>query len=388
MFKFSGFIFGAALLLLAGCATPPNDLSPDGMPPREWTITNAVPVRPAHVPTNPIVLPPPPVKPAPVLTWSSLNDWAKANKLTAPRKVAGSPVATYAVNSPKGTMTFTIGSREANWRGMEIYLGFAPEIIDDQIFVHGLDLQKNLEPLLLETPLPLGTNRIVVIDPGHGGSNAGTHSLVSGRNEKEFTLDWALRIRSLLATNGWKVFLTRTDDSDVTLSNRVAFADACNADVFISLHFNSAAPSRVQSGIETYCLTPTGMPSTLTRNYSDLWTDRYPNNVFDDQNFQLAVRLHEELLRASGEEDRGVRRARFMGVLQGQRRPAVLVEGGFLSNPAEARKIESPEFRQKLAAAVAAVFRQPVDFKVEKQGVETNLPAQTPAIETNTNYQP
>ena len=52
-------------------------------------------------------------------------------------------------------------------------------------------------------------------------------------------------------------------------------------------------------------------------------------------------------------EDRGVRRARFIDVLRGQNRPAILIEGGYLSNPAEAAKIESPEFRQKLAEAVA-----------------------------------
>ena len=240
---------------------------------------------------------------------------------------------------------------------MEIHLGFAPEIIDDQVFVHGLDLQKNLEPLLLGKPLAFGAGRVLVLDPGHGGVNVGTHSLKDGRFEKEFTLDWARRIQSLLATNGWKVFLTRTNDSDVALSNRVAFAEAHHADVFISLHFNSAAPDTKQNGLETYLLTPTGMPSTLTRNFSDPWTDRYPNNYFDAENLQLAVRLHAALLRGTGEEDRGIRRARFMGVLLGQKRPAVLIEGGYLSNPHEAEKIESAEFRQKLAEAVAGALK-------------------------------
>ena len=250
-------------------------------------------------------------------------------------------------------MTLVIGSREATWRGMELHLGFAPEIVDDQIFVHGLDLQKTLEPLLLDPPLAFGTNRVLVLDPGHGGVNVGTHSLTDGRFEKEFTLDWAFRIKSLLETNGWTVFLTRTSDADIALSNRVAFAEAHHADVFISLHFNSAAPDKKQAGLETYCLTPTGMPSTLTRGFSDMWTDHYPNNAFDAENLQLAVRLHAALLIATGEEDRGIRRARFMGVLTGQKRPAVLIEGGYLSNSRESDKIESAAFRQKLAEAVA-----------------------------------
>ena len=135
-------------------------------------------------------------------------------------------------------MVLDIGSRDATWNGTEIQLGFAPEFIDDQVFIHGLDLQKNLEPLLLGSPPAFG-NRVIVIDPGHGGVNVGTHSVLDGRFEKEFTLDWAERLAPLLATNGWQVFLTRTGDVDVALSNRVAFAEAHQADLFISLHFNS-----------------------------------------------------------------------------------------------------------------------------------------------------
>lgn len=370
MFKFCGIIFGGALLLLAGCATVPSDSYE--APPTEWVLTNTVTTPfvprfptatnpPVKVATPPMVRSNPPApkvsKPAPILTWTSLDRWATENKLAAPRKVASSPVASYAVSSPQGTMILEIGNREATWRGMEINLGFAPEIIDDQVFVYGLDLQKNLEPLLLGTPLTFGTNRVLVLDPGHGGMNVGTHSLLDGRFEKEFTLDWARRIQSLLTTNGWTVFLTRTNDSDIALSNRVNFAEAHHADVFISLHFNSAAPDTRQKGIETYCLTPTGLPSTLTRNYSDAWSDRFANNAFDTENLQLAVRLHAAMLRASGGEDRGIRRARFMGVLLGQKRPAVLVEGGYLSNSSEADKIENPEFRQKLAEAVAEALK-------------------------------
>jgi N-acetylmuramoyl-L-alanine amidase len=355
VFKFLGIVFCAGLLLLTGCYTPHRS---DGeLVPHEWVSSNAPPARPPIRPpvqTNalPRVVP----KPAPILIWTSLDRWAKENNLAAPRKVANAPVASYAIASASGTLTLTIGSRAVVWRGLEILLGFAPNIVDDQVFVHGLDLQKSLAPLLLNRPLVLGTNRVIVIDPGHGGANSGTRSVLDGRLEKEFTLDWAQRIGALLAANGWTVHLTRTNDVELALSNRVAFAEARQADVFISLHFNSAAPDRRQGGLETYCLTPTGMPSSLTRGYSDNWTDRYPNNAFDEDNFLLAVRLHAALLRASGEEDRGIRRARFMGVLNGQKRPAVLLEGGFLSNPAEARKIENPEFRQQLAEAVAGAL--------------------------------
>ena len=357
-------------MLLGGCRTVPSD-NAEALP-GDWSATNAVPPagppktsRPMKPPVKIVPIPPvqtnvPPPKvsrPAPILAWTSLNGWAAENKLPAPRKISSSPVASYALTSPKGTMVLIIGSRETTWRGLGIHLGFAPEIIDDQVFIYGLDLQKNLEPLLLGETLASSPNRVIVIDPGHGGVNVGTHSLVDGRFEKEFTLDWARRIRPLLATNGWTVFLTRTNDSDVSLSNRVAFAEAHHADLFISLHFNSAAPDKRQNGVETYCLTPTGMPSTLTRGFNDSWTNRFPNNAFDAENLQLAVRLHGALLRGSGEEDRGIRRARFMGVLLGQKRPAVLVEGGYLSNTREAEKIATPAFRQKLAEAVAAALK-------------------------------
>lgn len=368
MFKFVGIIFCGALIFLAGCSTTPSNNEPL---PTVWVLTNAVPpqagiksMRPAQPVTNPVAgsnLPPKLSRPAPVVKWTSLNVWLTGKKLPAPKRVINSPVASYSFASPRGTMILEIGSREATWRGMEILLGFPPEFADGQIFVHGQDLQKNLEPLLLGAPLVFGTNRVVVIDPGHGGSNTGTHNLTDGRYEKEFTLDWALRIQSLLATNGWTVLLTRTNDTDVALSNRVAFAGEHHAAAFISLHFNSAAPNTSQNGLETYCLTPTGMPSTLTRGYSDLWTDHYPNNNFDVENLELAVRLQASLLRITGEEDRGIRRARFMGVLQGQMCPAILIEGGFLSNPEQAKKIESPAFRQKLAEAVAGALRQSED---------------------------
>jgi N-acetylmuramoyl-L-alanine amidase len=291
------------------------------------------------------------------MTWTSLNRWAVENNIGQLYLLSRAPVASYAVKTANGTLVLDIGSREATWNGVEIQLGFAPQFIDDQIFVHSLDLQKNLEPLLVGPPLTFG-NRVIVIDPGHGGANVGTHSVVDGRFEKEFTLDWALRLGPLLAANGWQVFLTRTSDVDVVLSNRVMFAESHHADVFISLHFNSTPDrNRETAGLETYCSTPAGMPSSLTRDYADIWSQSFPNNNFDAENLQLAVRLHTVLLRAVGEEDRGVRRARFIGVLHGQRHPAVLIEGGYLSNPREARLIENPEFRQKLAQAVADALR-------------------------------
>ena len=239
----TGIIFIAAILL-AGCATtskPPEETisSPPAsneMSSLDWLSPNAIhkplpqprkaiaPVVPSN-PPNTIVSEPTTV--APVVTWASLENWAAERKIGKVHRISDSPVTTYAIGSANGVMVLGIGTLGATWNGIEINLGFAPEFIDGEVFLHGLDLQKNLEPLLCEPPISFPqTNRVIVIDPGHGGSNTGTHSVLDGRLEKEFTLDWAKRLKPLLETNGWTVFLTRTNDTDVSLSNRVAFAEA------------------------------------------------------------------------------------------------------------------------------------------------------------------
>ncbi len=383
----AGIVFCGALLFLAGCATqsPPPEIVTEPGPvissPLNWTNPAAVKwlaPQPSR-PVAPVVVPVPTNKPAApvsnpalVTTWTSLNRWAAAHNLGAPRRLTGSPVTAYALGSKNGVMVLEIGSHEATWNGIVINLGFAPEFIDGEVSLNGLDLQKNLEPLLCAPPLTFGASRVIVIDPGHGGSNHGTYarSVQDGPFEKEFTLDWALRLKPLLETNGWTVFLTRTSDVMVSNYDRVTFAEVHHADLFISLHFNSTERNIITgkrdektAGLEIYCITPTGLPSTVTRGYSDPWSEILPNNAFDAQNLQLAVRVHSALLRAAGMEDRGVRRSRFDTVLRGQNRPAILIEGGYLSNPAEAKLIESPEYRQKLAEAVATALRQSEDGK-------------------------
>lgn len=369
MSKFAVLIFCGCIALLTGCGTTPEP------PPTEWSASNpvaqpgtpaaAAPVVQTNLPEVVATNPPAPVTtpsatnamPLPVYTWTSLKRWAQAQPVSGPRLLTKSPLVTYAVSSPRGDMVLAIGSKEAAWNGVTVHLGFAPEIIDGEVYVHGLDLQKSFAPLLCLPPPAFGPNRVVVIDPGHGGMNAGTLSITDRRPEKEFTLDWARRLQPLLEREGWQVILTRTNDVDMALSNRVTVAEIHHADLFISLHFNSLAPDQKPVGLATFCLTPMGLPSTLTREYPDIPTQFYPNNNYDAQNVQVAERLQRALLRTTGLEDRGVSRARFIGVLRGQHRPAVLIEAGFLSNPQEAHRIENPEFRQKLAEAVAAALK-------------------------------
>lgn len=285
--------------------------------------------------------------------WIAVSEWAGANNLEAPLRISMSEQPVFELRSEQGAFTFQIGTQQARFDGMTLLLGFEPTAFAGEVCLHELDVKRNLEPLLLEEAVARTERRLIVIDPGHGGGNTGTRS-ADGDLEKDYTLDWALRLKPLLEARGWTPLLTRTNDAELPLPERVAFAEAVEADLFISLHFNASGGGTHQAGLETYCLTPKGMPSNLTRGFEDDPGSEYPNNAFDRENLQLAVQLHRALLSVNDGEDRGIRRARFMGVLRGQNRPAVLLEGGFLSNPIEAAKIADPDYRQALAEGVAA----------------------------------
>ncbi len=299
-----------------------------------------------------------PALPSGVLPFSV---WAPVLSLGDMRVTKRAYPQTFEVKNEASLAAFTIGHPYARWNGLNVALGFAPVLLKGELALHSLDLSKNLYPLFHgRLVLPTG-RRILVLDPGHGGRDAGSRCV--GRNtwEKELTLDWARRIEKRLAGSGWQVVLTRPDDRDLSLLDRVAIADHHQADLFISLHFNSfvgGPAGQQESGLETYSLTPVGLPSSLKRGFEDDSRKVFANNRFDTENLILAARLHASLLNATGRKDRGLRRARFMTVLREQRRPAALLEGGFLSNPAEMALILQPEFREKMAEAVCQALPQ------------------------------
>jgi N-acetylmuramoyl-L-alanine amidase len=284
--------------------------------------------------------------------WVPLAVWTQRLGLGAPEPVAAGGTSAYRVATRAGWAKLTVGTRLAQWNGAALWLGFAPVLIRGEPHIHGLDAEKTLLPLTEPAEHFALPRRVIVLDPGHGGADAGTRD-AQLRSEKDFALDWALRTERHLTNAGWKVFLTRRTDVDVSLADRVLFADRVQADLFISLHFNSTAPQTQAAGIETYCLTPTGMTSTLARGFADDERAVFPNNAFDAANTAWAFRLHRSLVATTQARDDGVKRARFMSVLRYQNRPAVLIEGGFLSNVAEAANISSPEYRELLARALA-----------------------------------
>lgn len=379
-------LFAIVLLSLAGCATAPHR-GEDWRETQTASPETASAAEMEHVTEAPTLAPPAGAIPEIVQPatnhaagiWISLRRWSAENHLGSVQRLSAGPVPTFALKTASGLLIIHANNVLANWNGLEFHLGFPPQLINNEPFVHSLDLSKSIQPLLHGLSLPEKPNRVVVIDPGHGGQNYGTKSSVDEYYEKDYALDWAKRLAPLLASNGWQVFLTRTNDSNMELSNRVAFAEEHKADLFISLHFN-AVPGSVnpsQAGIETYCLTPAGMSSTLKRDYEDNAALVFPNNRFDAENWQLAVAVHHALMKVPGAFDHGVRRARFMGVLRGQNRPAILVEGGYLSNPREAKRIADPAYRQKLAEAIATALTP-----------KPQVPQPKPAPEESTNNPP
>ena len=282
------------------------------------------------------------------VSWVSLEAWGrKMGRSTFARLKLKSEVIHRLI---LGHLQFNLmsGNRIASCQGMQLWLGFAPQLVKGHLYLHHLDVTKHLKPLVGSMPR-LG--RVVVIDSGHGSTNRGTQSVYNKKYEKEYTLDWGLRLKKLLQAKGWRVYLTRTRDKEMSLTDRVKFADRMKASLFISLHFNYAA--RKISGLETYCIAPVGMPSHLKRGSPDNVKRYLPNNLYDTRNVQLAARVHSSLLATCRMPDRGVRRVRFMTVLKGQKRPSILVEGGYLSNPTEAKLVDSAAYRQKLAQGIA-----------------------------------
>ncbi len=382
-------VFLLSALILAGCSTVQEEPAPSPLPPAPAPLHLAAPAQPpqprpattnllpvvaktnavvatnnpistnAIAPTNaaaltaPAIHTQPFVRAEPLHEWVEMQRWSATNGCSQLRQTGGGALPRFSLHSPHGDIDFTVKSQIAHWNGLAFMLSFPPQLSHGRPYVHTLDLQHSILPLIKNNDCPSSGTRILVLDPGHGGDQPGSQTVVGNRSEKELTLDWALRIQSSLASRDtnhtWKVFLTRSSDVDVPLSNRVAVADSHHADLFISLHFNSFANPE-QIGLETYCLTPAGMPSNLVRGSEDELAQ--PNNSFDAANLCWAMQLHRELIRTTRAPDRGVRRARFMAVLRNQKRPAILIEGGYLSNRKEAKLITSENYRQKLADAV------------------------------------
>ena len=143
--------------------------------------------------------------------------------------------------------------------------------------------------------------------------------------------------------------MTRTGDQTISRAQRVAYANKIPNAIFVSLHFNNG--HRNARGIETYALSPQGAEST---QHGPRATDnaKYRGNQHDSANIALATAIHASVIHRLKPIDRGIKRARW-DVLTGINKPAILFEGGFLTNAEEAKEIARYSHLQKLAKAIA-----------------------------------
>lgn len=214
------------------------------------------------------------------------------------------------------------------------------------------DVDKMLAPLLNPSAaVKTEGHRVVVLDAGHGGEDPGAGNPRYGIQEKRITLAIAGAVRDILQQRGLAVYLTRTGDRTMDLQTRCEYAAKVRADVFVSIHLNSA-PDTSSSGIEVHILPPAGYPVTCSATV--LRGDRAPSpgNGHDGANMVLGYFLQKSLLKYTGAEDRGVRRSRFY-VVKYAPCPAALVECGFISNRGEAQKLLDSKYRSQIARALA-----------------------------------
>jgi N-acetylmuramoyl-L-alanine amidase len=213
----------------------------------------------------------------------------------------------------------------------------------------------------------------LVLDPGHGGENLGCSAHQGGLHEKQVTLilAQALAARVVELMPHAEVLLTREADETLHLSQRVGFANACEADLFLSLHCN-ASPHANQTGFETFLLDvdATGSDAALTAQRENDEGFARPRSAAADDDVMVMLRelgLSEDRKRAGyfaraiqqeqarrfpGRPDRGVRQARF-DVLMGARMPAVLHEVGFLDHADESELLVQDHGRTEIIEALA-----------------------------------
>jgi N-acetylmuramoyl-L-alanine amidase len=207
----------------------------------------------------------------------------------------------------------------------------------------------------------------IVIDPGHGGHDTGTIG-PTGLEEKDLVLDVSRRLGKLLQTRlGAEVIYTRKDDTFIPLETRTAIANQEGADLFVSVHANSSHDSDAR-GVETYYLNFTSSPDALEvaarenavseksiHELQDLVKKiALKDKIEESQEFASDVQnsLHSGLAaKNAGERDRGVKKAPFI-VLIGAHMPSILAEISFLSNPGDERRLETADYRQKIAESL------------------------------------
>jgi len=219
--------------------------------------------------------------------------------------------------------------------------------------------------------------RRVVVDAGHGGRDTGAIG-ARGVREKDLALAIAKKVAARLKALGFQVVMTRTRDVFVSLDDRTRIANEARADLFVSIHCNAARRRRLE-GVETWTLNVASnryaarlaafenaeadrTVSDLRLILADLATKANASDARD-----LAQSVQSSLVRTLRSRvgplrDHGVKQALFY-VLLGTRMPSILVETGFISNPAEEVRLKSGRFQDGTAEAIARGVKDFVDSR-------------------------
>ena len=189
---------------------------------------------------------------------------------------------------------------------------------------------------------------VVVLDPGHGGQDSG--AMCGGVSEKDLTLDVARRIDRLLNSEGIATLMTRVADTYVSLADRAAFTNRVRKCIFVSIHFNEDNKP-VASGVETYYAAHQITAGSFLASWLPfLWRPFSDSPNPESQN--LAALVQEALVARTRSIDRGTEARQFF-VIANVTSPAILIEGGFLTNKEDISKLASEDYRDQIAAAVA-----------------------------------
>src|SRR5207245_4058990 len=184
--------------------------------------------------------------------------------------------------------------------------------------------------------------------------------------EQDVALDAARKLRAILQAKGMRVIMTREGDYFVPLEVRAQIANRARDAIFVSIHFNATNDDPNATGFEIFSFTPLGAPSTSDGAVAPSSLSSQPGSAVDAQSLTLSTCIYHSMLGHIPEFDRGIKRARF-AVLRLTRVPAVLVEGGFLTERGESQLIAKKDWRVKLAQAIGAGVENYVALGVKKQ---------------------
>jgi N-acetylmuramoyl-L-alanine amidase len=194
--------------------------------------------------------------------------------------------------------------------------------------------------------------KLVVIDPGHGGDDPGSQAIRDGveiLNEKDINLDIALRLNRMLKAAGVSTYILRDKDTSISLYDRPARANAANGDLYVAVHNNSFPDKPEVKGTEVY------------------YNSKANEADYGIYSKRLAELVYEELKSALGTEGRRIKNEPGYAVLNKTQMPAIIIEGAYLSNTDDLKLMLTDEFRENYARAAAKAIIQVLNESVAEE---------------------